>query len=711
MSTEHRWKSYNFVMLVLILQAIVYFVVYANVPIVRAVICFLYLMFIPGIAILKLLDLKSLGTEEKTLFSLALSIAFLMFIGLIINEIGRLATFNPLSLSLLLLSINTTVLLLSLIDTRHNVSILPNLPQLKRSEWMFFILLIVSLFALGSCGSAAVIVSSNNNLLLLLIVAILITISSVFVFEKTPSGFYSLILLVVSFCMIFFANDTIITGYIGKIGDAPIEFYAFRLTETKGFWDSALTSSFYSWSLFPTYSMLSVTILPLVLSTIIELDGSLIFKLLYPFIVTFLAFGAYKLYQTQTEDKEAFIAAFFFFTISIGKGWGSYKQQIAQLFYISLFLLLLKKDIPASKRNILFIIFAASLVISHYALAYIFLIIISSTYIICALMRYRRIEGFSIYQTKISLTLVLIFFTTIFSFYIFFNSSAAFNLLCYELNTVVSNLGQFFNIESRGTALQGLGIVQTLTIYNEISSILFIFTEFLLVLGFIRLITSKEKIRYNVEYKVIATLNMAIIAINLLLPKIADTFLMERFYQTTLIILAPLAVFGGKTIIELVPKLNFRKLYAPLLLFMVFIPLFLFQTGFVYEIVKVQSWSPLSMYRWSDIELNNYIVKSQEAASAQWLPEHVNIINIFIYSDRISQFSVLTSYGMMERGRVYPLSNTTRPTLNELIYIANINLINYIFNVSEVPPILEYQNKIYSNGECEIYKGYNLTRW
>ena len=63
---------------------------------------------------------------------------------------------------------------------------------------------------------------------------------------------------------------------------------------------------------------------------------------------------------------------------------------------------------------------------------------------------------------------------------------------------------------------------------------------------------------------------------------------------------------------------------------------------------------------------------------------------------------------MIERGRVYMLSNTTRLTINNIVYLANVNLINegYIFKTGEILPILENQNKLYSNGECEIYKGY-----
>jgi len=713
MSVTRSWKSYRFVALVLILQIMVYFVVYANVLITRVVVCFLYLMFIPGLAILRLLKLRNLDRGENVLFSTGLSIVFIMLLGFFINEIGKLAVANPLSLNLLLLSINAGVLLISVTTARHDGSDLIQFPQLKRSEWLFSVLLVISLFAMGSYGIVMVNSSGNSILLLLLIVAISIVVSLVFLSEGIVSTrLYSLVLLVVCICLVFFVGASLITRYISGTGDSWIEFQAFRLTNMKSFWDSSLESSPYAQSLFPTYSMVSVTILPQVFAVLTGLDGSSLFQFLYPLIVAFLVLGSYKLYQTQTEKKAAFLATFFLIIISVGKGWGSYKQQVAGLFYVSLFLLLFKKDIPASKRSILFAVLGAGLVLSHYALAYIFLLTIIVAYVILIFINYQNSGAtglFSSSRRKIPLTLVLIFLTITFSWYIFVNMAATFNLLSQEIDTVTSNLNQFFNPQSRGTALQGLGIVQTTSILNSVSAVFFLASEFLLLIGFVALMTSKKKSQgFSIEYKVVATINMVIIAITLLLPKIADTFLMERFYQTTLIILAPLAILGGKTIIELVPKPNVRKLYALILVFTLFIPLFLFQTGFIYEVAKLPSSSPsLSMYRWSPLDIYDYFASASEVNAAQWVQRYTNTDNIFVYSDATSLYNVLTAYGMIERGRILILSNTTSPTSNDFIYLANVTLINqgYIFNASQIASILENQNKIYSNGDCEIYKG------
>ena len=711
--TRQLLKSYNLLLLIIILQVIIYFTIYANLSIARLAICLLYLTLIPGIVILKLLKLKNLDLTEKALFSLGLSIAFLMLIGLLVNELGKLAFTNLLSTNLLLLSINTCVLILSLMAARHKDSITSDSLQLKRSEKLFASLLIILLLILGSYGTFIVIISGNSFLILLLILVNAIAILSVFLTEKISSRLYPSVLLIISFSMLFFATGTLIIKYIGGTGDGPIEFYAFKLTEIKGFWDSTVTSSPYAWGLFPTYSMLSVTILPIVFSTVTGADGSLIFRLVYPLLIAFLPIGVYKIYQTQMETKKALLAAFFFFTVSFGKGWGSYKQQIAQLFYILLFLLIFQKNIPSSKKYALFTIFSVGLIISHYALTYIFLFIILFAFTILTIMEHLKRGIFSIYQTKIPLNLLLIFLTITFSWYIFVNSAATFDLLSKEIDTITSNLGQFFNIESRGTALHGLGFVETPTIFHKISSVLFLTTEFLLAIGFLKLLTTKNKnSKFSIEYKVIAAINMAIIVINLLLPRLADTLLMSRFYQTTLIILAPLAILGGETIIKFIPKPKMEKLSIPLLTVMVFVPLFLFQTGFVYEIARVQNYSlVLSMYRIDDLTLYKNIVNAQEVNGALWLSKHIDVTNIFIYSDSISQSSVLTSYGIIERGRVYDLFllNNIKPALNEFVYLADIDLISkgYLLNVTETPSIFENQEKIYTNGKCEIYKGCN----
>lgn len=712
MATESNWKSEGFLVLLLASQIVVYFVVYGNIPFLRATVCFLYLLFIPGIVILKLLSLKNLDTVEKALFSVGLSIVFLMFVGLIVDVIGRLVFVAPLSLNILLVSINTATLLIALIVAKRGDANLPHLPEL--TQWLFPILLCISFFVLGSIGILMVNISGNSSLLLFLIIAISVAVPLVLVSEKYfPSRWYPLILFAIAICVLFFINNytALITRYVTGRADQPLEFHIFRLTELTGFWNPTAT---FSYALTPIpfpeyYSMLSLTILPTIFSSITGLDSSLLFKLFYPFVVSFLVLGSYKLYQTQTGNKEALVATFFLIIVSTGVGWGPSRQEIAALFYVLLFLLLFKKNISTLKRNMLFIIFSVGLVLSHYSLSYLFMLTLPVAYFLMVLIDKRsNAKGmFSNNRKKIPLILVLFFVSITFSWYIFVDSSASFVVLVDTANTVVSNLNKFFNMSSRGSALQGLGLIQTPNIFHSLSVAFFLASEFLLFVGFLALIKKRKKtLSFSIEYEVIAAVNMLIIGINILLPNIADTFVMARFYQTTIIILAPLAVLGGKTLVELIPKPNIRKI-SLFLIFVVLIPLFLFQTGFVYEVAQVPGPSlPLSMYRWSNFELYSFIVNDQQVTGAQWLAKYTNTTNIFVYSDEVSRDNVLWAYGMLEKGRVEILSNTTRLTSNDYAYLSNINLINNgeIFNSTNLTPILQNQNIIFSNGQCEIYK-------
>jgi uncharacterized membrane protein len=388
---------------------------------------------------------------------------------------------------------------------------------------------------------------------------------------------------------------------------------------------------------------------------------------------------------------------------------GPARQEIAELFFVLLFLILLKKEIAPLKRNVLLIIFGTGLVLSHYSLTYIFLLTILAAFLIFVFLDYSKRGRISISQVKIPLTFVIIFSTITFSWYIYTNGSAAVTPFIQAITTVTANLNQFFDPASRGTALQGLGVIQTPTIYTRISSVLFILTELLLVVGFIKLIISKKQSsKFSIEYKVFATLNLAIIAINLLLPGIADTFLMARFYQITIIILAPLAVMGGEAIFEFVLKNRFQKFYILALVFLVFIPLFMFQTQFVYEVTGDESYSlTLSMYRWTPVRLYGYTVSTQQVIGAQWIPQYANLSGIVVYSDYTSLSQVLQAYGLISGQYIYDLLGTTRITSSWVTYISDVVLINegHLLNASLVSSIIENQNKIYSNGQCEIYEG------
>jgi len=194
-------------------------------------------------------------------------------------------------------------------------------------------------------------------------------------------------------------------------------------------------------------------------------------------------------------------------------------------------------------------------------------------------------------------------------------------------------------------------------------------------------------------------------------PGLANMMNMTRFYHILLFFLAPLCVLGGEVLAKLVSRRR-TELGASVLLLIVLVPYFLFQTGFVYEITGTQSWSvPLSEYRMNRLNLiRSYgYIDEQSVFGAQWMSKNIDIRHVQIYADRSSVFPLI-SYGMIYGGDINTLSNTTIVAPDEILYLSQLNVIygkilgkNYVWNSSEFFPLLNNMNKVYSNGGCEIY--------
>ena len=85
-----------------------------HIPVITEVIGFIYLTFIPGVLILRLFRLHKLGSIRTILFSVGLSVAFTMFIGVLVNTIYPLIGISrPLSPTPLIITFSIITLALS----------------------------------------------------------------------------------------------------------------------------------------------------------------------------------------------------------------------------------------------------------------------------------------------------------------------------------------------------------------------------------------------------------------------------------------------------------------------------------------------------------------------------------------------------------------------------------------------------------------------
>jgi uncharacterized membrane protein len=698
----HNWHF------ILFIQFLIDVVIVLDVPLARQVIGFLYLTYVPGFILVGLLRLNKLDTAQTLLFSTGFSVSSLMFLGLLVNELFPvLGVHNPLSPWPLMVAMNSLVVGFCLVNYLSKKDFRVFVKIQKPSPWILFF---ISLPFLSAAGTFIVNSGGSNVLSLLLII---ITCGLVLTYvslgkTKFSSNFRSLVLLMIALSLLL--QYSLITNYI--VGnDIYEEFYVFKLTNNAFYWNSSAPSPYIN--IGKTNAMLSVTVLPTIYSQILNVDGNLVFKFLYPFILSWLVVGLYKLYCTQLDKKTSFLSTLFFIMNSVFFMLFSSRQMIAELFYILLFLVLFDKKLESPKRNICYLIFSAAMVVSHYSIAYIFLLLILFIWLSDLLLR--RIEK------TIRISQVLSLFVFSFSWYIFISAASPFNSLLNTLDFIYKNLYRdFFNPQARGTmVISALGGGEVYSLWHQIGRIFFHISEFLIVIGFIKLMINRKRGKGpNREFKMLLFLNLTIILMCIVLPHFAQALHITRFYEIALLLLAPLCIIGGKAILVFFTRKRGEPYYASLLLILFLIPFFLFQSGFVYAITGDINWSiPLSIHRGEvkNLVLYDLIVNEQEVIAAQWLSQkifaHSSTYEYSVHADRVSYGKVLISYGMFPHENMQILVNVTILDENSYVYLRRLNVVegiikgkNYVWNITELSPIFDGMNKIYSNGASEIYR-------
>ena len=116
-----NWKQDRFLLFVFSLQAIEVITLFLNIPFARQVSVFLFLTFIPGMLLLKIIRLEKVNLIETILFSVGLSLSFLMLVGYLMNQLGSLAIISkPLSTEYLTIVINIVVATLCVVNYFRN---------------------------------------------------------------------------------------------------------------------------------------------------------------------------------------------------------------------------------------------------------------------------------------------------------------------------------------------------------------------------------------------------------------------------------------------------------------------------------------------------------------------------------------------------------------------------------------------------------------
>ena len=728
-----RWFVFIISMLLLMDLAILLDILY-----IRQILGFFFLTILPGLLILQVLKLDKLEFTEKFVLSVGLSISFLMFFGLLINNLSlSLGYETPLSTISLLIPFNIAFIVLGIIGCKINNEPIFSISNINLTTSEKAFLIVPVMFpALSILGTHLMKTTDNNIILMFLLFLIPIYVAFVCFFNKKFSKrlYPAVIFLIsISLLLIFMLRFPHICGH-----DVHSEYYFFTIVLNNSHWDIIETALY--------EACLSISLLPTIFQSILNVNAQeYLFKGVYVSIYSFSPLVIYVISKKYTGELYAFLASFFFMAQTAFLSTASNPRTNTAIFFVALALMVCFNDkVDPLKKRILFIVFMLSCVVSHYSTTYIFFFIMLGVFIGVEILSKKYT-----FKKLISLTFVILFFAFIFFWYSQVTETAFTAGVGFVEETFL-NLNRFFMEEMRapqfkqlageglaypilsranlaitwGTfILIGIGVLTMLRRYKEmvsISNINLKKPDFL-------------KTKFEMEYLVMTLACAGLLVIMVALPHVSVGYGMQRLYSLVLVILSVCFVMGGMTLSNFsfkkkpllkkqkeggnvlqnpvrksVGSENGSQVRAYLIILLILIPYFLFQTGAMYQICGAPiAYTLNSAGRGYDLEF----VHDSESRTAKWLAMNGEKSARIYTADSFGTLGLI-SQGIISQNQINPHAFSEHKTLKEgYIYLSYNNVVkgklttsDYVtYNMTEYSDMFIGKSKVYNSGCAEIY--------
>ncbi len=350
---------------------------------IRAILGFIFIITIPGLLIMLMLKIRSVGFWEYLVYTIGLSVSFIMFGGLAVNWIlpWLNITDKPLALLPVLTCFNIFLLSFWLIAFIKNQDLKPlkiSFPKLDITNQIFFIVPVI--FPVLSVLGAFILNNHGPNYLTMIMLGgIAIYVFCVVWFrDKLNENVYpwALWLMGLSLLLMYSLRSWYFMG-----SDVISEYHFFDLVTKNNLWD--INSYAHSYN-----TCLSVNVLPTILNLSIGVEQLVLFKLFIQLIFSVILIVLYLLFKKFSTPLFSFLAVFFFMSqIGYMIDMPSHiRQEISFLFMGLIFLVLFNKNFSRGIKNLIIILFGFTLIVSHYSTGYLTIILFLTIIVIISLV-------------------------------------------------------------------------------------------------------------------------------------------------------------------------------------------------------------------------------------------------------------------------------------------------------------------------------------
>jgi uncharacterized membrane protein len=688
---------------------------------------FIYLFIIPGYLILDILNIHEVEYTVKIILFIGLSISFTIFYGLIINILLPFLGYRlPISTMPLLILFDIALLILTYIIRSRKMDeeiFYPNFILSIREK--IFLIPPILFIAMSFYGVYIMNTQNNNFYLLFLLFTIPVYIIICLYKYLLPKRLCPIIIYLVSLSITIIG--ALRSAHVIGI-DAQTEYYLFQMTLQNHMWGILLHS--------PLDACLSISLLPAIYQLFISVNPEVFFNIFYILLFSICPVIVYIIAKKYIGYYYAFIASIFYmfqsnYIFSIGEA----RTHVAILFFAMAIMTLFNDDIPRLAKTLLFLVFLASCIASHYSTSYIFFIIYLGI-----------LFGVNVLQGKwpkktsiISITSLAIFFVLIFYWYSQITDSA-FSAGVVFIDRSLNNMIMFFNLKSRNDQAQAL-LGQNILIKNIPQKIEFLFTWLILitlVLGVIIMIRKyKEMVlsgnkdfvkpdylnnKFESEYYFLAIVCSILLMLMLTLPFVTVAYSIDRLYCMVTTVMAVFFIIGAIGIARIFTLLwNYivkhllktgimRKHYIIepyiIILFML-IPYFFCITGITYYIFGYQRQIILNRdTSISDINQKNSFIHDEDSYAAFWLSKNRDP-KININADEYRQLA-LESQGKISSLEITQIYGSNK--INGYIFLGYINNlenkvfipIGKVYSMTNIKDVLK-KACIYDGGLAKLY--------
>lgn len=718
-----------------------------SLPFLQQVTGFLLLLLVPGLLFLRVLRLHALGSVKTIAYAIGISLAILMFSGYCLNLVYPLFGFTkPLSFPFMLSTFSIIVAFLGLLSYLRDRDYCS--PGTLNSQWLVTpISLVICAVPCVSIVGSYLIQQYESNVLSIVSILLIATLTLWFAIRKPQYGSPTVVLLIFSISISLLFGDLLISMYPRRL-NVDGELFYLDLVAQKNYWDISLSGS--------ANTVLSITTLGPIFSEMLGINSFIALKTVYPLIFAIIPTVLYTVYRDEFSNKLSLYAVIFFmFNLYFFTEALLLRRQQIALFFIALLLLLLnEKEICSQKKSLLYLIFTASLVVSHYSVSInwiLMIIFVSLIWLILAIFT-NKVQSCGFRKNVLSRMITVLeqrlplyhitFLIAAFIIWYLYVGFSAFSDIVGVGGTIIEYFDLFTDASSKSPHILSAmgGGFWDAPIYSQLSRLLQYSAQGFIIIGLISSIYSRGFRKINTPFRIAA---MTFIALAIILPFMSIFQNMPRIYFFTLFFLSPCCIEGAYQLYlganrvyrefqKIIPKnvndkfienqnetvryslenrTGSRTFYVVLSLFFL-IPFFLFNVGLIFEgggfdedtsaVAQISSSGILS---YGKVDAGYYTLP--EVLLGSKIPQYIGD-NSQVYADKLLGGELIFTW--CSNGRYVP-QDLQLPT-NSYLFLRSWNIVHCNLKVDspsggthyiDASGLLQDKDYIYSNGYASFY--------